>query len=201
MSGAATAPGQAFLAPNPGPPPSSSPSSLFFGGPAMPPDQRTRVQEEMADRERQASALAAAGMVAESVDYTKPGVGQVLPAPPPLVGLPPAAPLQEQQQQQPHDDHGGVHQIAMEGMNWNDLAGNMDDIDMEFATMFDPEQERMFMQDPMSFHHLPLPPQDSSSSSTTMAPSSSTGMTTMMRTTTTTTTEEHGIPNPLNASL
>jgi hypothetical protein len=135
----------------------------------MPPDQRTRVQEEMADRERQASALAAAGMVAESVDYTKPG--------------------------------GGVHQIAMEGMNWNDLAGNMDDIDMEFATMFDPEQERMFMQDPMSFHHLPVPPQDSSSSST-MAPSSSTGMTTMMRTTTTTTTtEEHGIPNPLNASL
>ena len=180
MNSTATGPGQAFLAPNPGPPPTSNPVSAFFG--TMPPDQRTRVQEEMADRERQASALAAAGMVAESVNYTTPGVGQVLAAPPPLVGLPPA-PLQEQA----HNDDG-VH-MTMDGMNWNDLAGNVDDIDMDFISMFDPEQERVFMQDPLSFHHLPLP-QDISSST---APSASGA--TMMKT-----KEEHGIPNPLNAS-
>jgi len=151
----------------------------------MAPDQRTRVQEEMADRERQASALAAAGMVAESVNYTKPGVGQVLAAPPPLVGLP-RAPLQEQ----PHDDDGV--QITMDGINWNDLAGNVDDMDMDFISMFDPEQERVFMQDPLSsFHHLPVPQDISSSSSTAPSPSG----VTMMKT-----KEEHGIPNPLNAS-
>lgn len=95
----------------------------------------------MADRERQASALAAAGMVAESVNYTKPSViGQVLQAPPPLVGMPPPS--------QPSGGDGG--QISMEGFNWNDLGGNVDDMDMDFAAMFDPEQEQAYMQEASS---------------------------------------------------
>ena len=129
-------------------------------------DQQTRIQEDLADRERQASALAAAGMVAESINYTKPSViGQVLQAPPPLVGMPPPShpPAVE-------DGHS-----VMEGINWNDLGG-VDDIDMDFAAMFDPEQEQAFMQE-ASFQL------DASSNS----PSA-------MK------TEEHGTPNPLTST-
>ncbi|KAL3938224.1 MAG: hypothetical protein SGARI_001823, partial [Bacillariaceae sp.] len=36
------------------------------------PEQQARIQEDLADRERQASALAAAGMVADSVNLTRP---------------------------------------------------------------------------------------------------------------------------------
>jgi hypothetical protein len=138
---------------------------MFFSN--LPPEQRVRVQEDMADRERQASALAAAGMVAESVNYTKP-IGQVLQAPPALVGMPLPSP--------PQGDDG---QIPMEGINWNELGGNMDDIDMDFAAMFDPEQERVFMHDPV----LQLPsPNDGAPSTGGIK------------------TEEHGTPNPLNAT-
>lgn len=129
------------------------------------PDQQARVQEDLADRERQASALAAAGMVAESINYTKPSViGQVLQAPPPLVGMPPPS--------HPPVEDG---QIVMEGINWNDLGG-VDDIDMDFAAMFDPEQEQAFMQE-TSFQL------DSSSNSASAMK-----------------TEEHGTPNPLTSS-
>lgn len=159
-----------LLAPHPGiaPPP---PHTYHYAN--LTPDQRTRIQEDLADRERQASALAAAGMVAESVNYTKPSViGHVLQAPPPLVGMPPPA-------QPPGTEDG---HIAMEGINWNDLGGNVDDIDMDFAAMFDPEQEQAFMQDavmqlsqPTSNAHIaPAPPHM---------------------------TEEHGTPNPLNAAI
>ncbi len=103
-------------------------------------------------------------MVAESVNYTKPSViGHVLPAPPPLVGMPPPS--------QPLGDDG---QIAMEGINWNDLGGGVDDIDMDFAAMFDPEQEQAFMQE-TSFQL------DSSGNSAIK-------------------TEEHGTPNPLTST-
>lgn len=168
MGGSSTAPGPAFLAPNPGHT-AASPSSLLFAN--LPPDQRKRVQEDMADRERQASALAAAGMVAESVNYTKP-IGQVMPAAPPLVGIPPPS--------QPSPDG----QIPLDTMNWNDLGGNMDDIDMDFAAMFDPEQEqeRVFLQDPVL--QVPSLPDNGQPSAAV----------------TTVKTEEHGIPNPLNAS-
>jgi hypothetical protein len=135
----------------------------------LPPDQRVRVQEDLADRERQASALAAAGHVAESVNFTKPSImGQVLQAPPPLVGMPPPS--------QPHGEEG---QIPMEGINWNELGGNVDDIDMDFAAMFDPEQELSFMQE---------------ASLQGSQPPSSPGAPPGIN------SENHGTPNPLNAT-
>ena len=154
----------------PPPPPSAvptllapSPTTYQYSG--LTPDQQARVQEDLADRERQASALAAAGMVAESINYTKPSViGQVLQAPPPLVGMPPPS--------QPPVDDGN---IVMEGINWNDLGG-VDDIDMDFAAMFDPEQEQAFIQE-ASFQL------DASSNTATAMK-----------------TEEHGTPNPLTLS-
>lgn len=109
------------------------------------PDQQQHLyKEDLADREQQASSLAAAGLVAESVNYTQASViGQVLQAPPPLVGMAPPS-------QVPGAPGGGAHgQIEMEGINWNELGGNMDDMDMDFAAMFDPEQEQAFLQDPV----------------------------------------------------
>mmetsp|Transcript_55026 Transcript_55026/g.159315 ORF Transcript_55026/g.159315 Transcript_55026/m.159315 type:complete len:647 (+) Transcript_55026:593-2533(+) len=121
--------GPPLLAPNP--PPATT--GFQYSNP-------NRMQEELADRERQASALAAAGMVAESVNYTKPSVmGHVLPAPPPLVGMPPPS--------SQHPVVGQDGQIAMDGINWNELGGNVDDMDLDFAAMFDPEQEQAFMQE------------------------------------------------------
>ena len=106
---------------------------------SLTPEQQSRIQDDLADRERQASALAAAGMVAERVSLTRPAiqppVGQVLQAPPPLVGIAPPSP-----------SHPGV---AMEGINWNmvDLGSTVvDDMDMDFATLFDPEHEQAHMQ-------------------------------------------------------
>ena len=106
----------------------------------MTPEQRLLVQEDLADRERQASSLAAAGMVAESVSLTRPVSGTSLgghggssqplglQAPPALgmVAPPPAAGNE------------------MDGINWNlmDLGNtNLDDLDMDFATLFDPANE------------------------------------------------------------
>jgi len=135
-----------LLAPNPSPaaPPPHAPNPYAH----LTPEQQTRIKEDLADRERQASALAAAGMVADSVNLTRPAViGQVLQAPPPLVGIAPpvmAAPAVVQ----PSGD------LAMEGINWNDLGP--DDIDMDFAAMFDPEQEQAFM-DPGVLGAAPLP--------------------------------------------
>ena len=101
----------------------------------MTPEQRLLVQEDLADRERQASSLAAAGMVAESVGSTRPVGGvqmggnqpQGLHAPPALGMAPPPAEGSE-----------------MDGINWNlmDLGTTtLDDLDMDFATLFDPANE------------------------------------------------------------
>lgn len=122
------------------PPQTASHSSAMAG---MTPEQRQLVQEDLADRERQASSLAAAGMVADSVSHTRPvgasslgGLGghgsnsQLigLQAPPALgMAAPPPAGAQE-----------------MDGINWNlmDLGTtNLDDLDMDFATLFDPANE------------------------------------------------------------
>jgi hypothetical protein len=103
---------------------------------------KSRMQDDLADRELQASSLAAAGMVAESVQTTRPAAGNVpfhqgLQAPPALVGMAPPS--------QPPGGH------LMEAVNWNqqlglgDLnMGGVDDIDMDFATLFDPEQEQEY---------------------------------------------------------
>lgn len=100
------------------------------------------MHEDLADRELQASSLAAAGMVAEAVHTTRPGTGNIhrhqqgLQAPPSLVGIAPPP--------QPSGGH------LMEAVNWNQQLGDLnmggvDDIDMDFATLFDPEQEQQFM--------------------------------------------------------
>lgn len=105
-------------------------------------NNKSRMQDDLADRELQASSLAAAGMVAESVQTTRPATGNVrvhqgLQAPPALVGMAPPS--------QPPGGH------LMEAVNWNqqlglgDLnMGGVDDIDMDFATLFDPEQEQEY---------------------------------------------------------
>ena len=97
-------------------------------------EQRSRYQADMLDRERQASALAAAGMVAESVNQAT-GQVQGLQAPPPLVtsaSAPAAATSTE-----------------LDNINWNIMElGNMnlDDMDLDFAAMFDPANEAAHMQ-------------------------------------------------------
>eukprot|EP00536_Pseudo-nitzschia_multiseries_P012684 jgi/Psemu1/260839/estExt_Genewise1Plus.C_4990008 len=134
-------------------------------------EQQARLQEDLADREQQASSLAAAGMAAGTVNYNQSAnsVVQVLQAPPALVGMPvpssgpasavplsslnvndganaQAAQAQARSAPGPTDGgvlHGGVPQI--ESINWNldvDSAGPMlgsgiEDIDMDFATLFD----------------------------------------------------------------
>ena len=129
------------------------------------PEQRVRLQADLADREKQASSLAAAGLVADSVDYnSRPAttVGQVLRAPPALVGMPvpatgpstsvPISSLSDGTSNpasgQPiNTNDGGVPQV--ESINWNldvDSPGPMfgsglDDIDMDFATLFDSEEQ------------------------------------------------------------
>jgi hypothetical protein len=120
---------------------SGSNPQLLVANNNMATGQQGLAREEMADRELQASALAAAGMVAENVSLTRPAVGHILQAPPPLsapptlagMGAPPTPP--------------GVH---MEGINWNmmgELGTNLvDDMDMDFANMFDPEKEEQCMQ-------------------------------------------------------
>ena len=112
---------------------SVNPPATLRPMPNMSAEQRILVQEDLADRERQASSLAAAGMVAESVSYARPQGGnnqQIgLQAPPTLgAAAPPAS----------------SEVTEMDGINWNllDLGnGNLDDLDMDFASLFDPASE------------------------------------------------------------
>jgi hypothetical protein len=100
-------------------------------------EQQRKVNEDLADRERQASALAAAGMVAESVRLAQP-VGTA-PAtnfglqPPPQLVMAPLAPIQASE---------------VDSINWSMMelgSPRLDDLDMDFAALFDPihEIERM----------------------------------------------------------
>lgn len=106
---------------------------MVFGKMAsLSPEQQRRQREELADRDRQASALAAAGMVAESVRIAQPAIG--LQPPPPLAtgSAPPVTSSTE-----------------LDSINWNlmDIGNhNVDDIDMDFAAMFDPANELASMQ-------------------------------------------------------
>jgi len=118
-----------------------APPSASYVMSSMTSEQRLLIQEDLADRERQASSLAAAGMVAESVSFTRPvssshggqsGNHQPLglQAPPALgMAAPPA---------------NTDTTTEMDGINWNLLdLGNttLDDLDMDFATLFDPANE------------------------------------------------------------
>jgi hypothetical protein len=93
------------------------------------------------ERERQASALAAAGMVAETVSIANDGrkpagiPAQGLHAPPPLAtGVPMMA---------------SAATTEIDSANWGlmDMGGvQLDDMDLDFATLFDPALEEANMQ-------------------------------------------------------
>lgn len=100
-------------------------------GYTMTPQQHQLVQEDLADRERQASALAAAGMVAETVDQSSgAATPQGLHAPPMLGSVAPLPP-------------SASHTV--DGINWSftgmDLGLALDDMEMDFAKLFDPAKE------------------------------------------------------------
>lgn len=88
----------------------------------------TTFQEE---RERQASALAAAGMVADTVSLADGRTG--LAAPPQLPSTSPPVSTSNE----------------MDNINWGtmEVGGlQMDDMDLDFATLFDPSTEEANMQ-------------------------------------------------------
>lgn len=139
------------------------------------PDQQARMHEDLKDREQQASALAAAGMVADNVSYTRPAatsVGQVLQAPPALVGMPLHSPaaiplssvfannnihttttttLAAMTTQNINNSINNNGPPILDNINWNLDAGvgpgamlggaGIDDIDMDFSTLFDSEEQ------------------------------------------------------------
>jgi hypothetical protein len=107
--------------------------------------EENRSQDDLLDRDRQASALAAAGMVAESISLSRTDIDRVhssgsmvtsigLKAPPELAGhAPPVTSTSSE----------------LDNINWNlmDLGQmHLDDMDMDFARLFDPAQEAENMQ-------------------------------------------------------
>jgi hypothetical protein len=169
------------------------------------PEQHARIQEDFAERERQASALAAAGLVADSVSLTRPNsnaIGQVLHAPPPLAGMPPPHIMQHTTSHATSSGGGTDQSIPLESMNWNfDLGGSalgfgtggggvgLDDMDVEFSTLFDTEEEHSLILQSMAFTSSPSPLTISTSPS---LPTTSTEIQQQQQ-------QQHGIPNPLNA--
>lgn len=103
-------------------------------------EQLTQYQADLIDRERQASALAAAGMVAESVNKTQAthghSIAQGLAAPPQLSHAT-ATPTQT------------ANISELDSINWNLMdigAMHLDDMDMDFASLFDPANEAASME-------------------------------------------------------
>jgi hypothetical protein len=117
----------------------SAPPHTLHPMSAISPAQQLLVQEDLADRERQASSLAAAGMVAESVSHTRPVSGAFVQGnkkPPQGLQAPPVLGMVH-----PPASNGNVE---MDAINWNLLDfgnTNLDDLDMDFATLFDPANE------------------------------------------------------------
>ena len=124
------------------------PSQTAFGTMIGGVKEEARSQDDMFDRDRQASALAAAGMVADSISlsrttgpervYSSPSLVHAshgLEAPPQLAGYaPPPVPSASSE---------------LDNINWNlmDLGQmHLDDMDMDFARLFDPAQEAENMQ-------------------------------------------------------
>eukprot|EP00986_Skeletonema_menzelii_P009628 scaffold4423_cov159-Skeletonema_menzelii.AAC.4 len=110
------------------------------------PEQRAQMQKDAQDRERQARALAAAGMAAEQMK----GSGL---HPPPTLGT------NSHQQQHvgvaenhiSHDSHGGVKQEEWNNLDHhhqeNEVNGlTLEEMDVDFAKLFDPNEEVANMQ-------------------------------------------------------
>lgn len=130
----------------------SSSAASFASMSGMSTDGTAGYQEE---RERQASALAAAGMVAESVSVSnRPGLA----APPELASTVPETNLS-----------GNV-----DNLNWGTMDGDVcgvsiDDMDLDFASLFDPSIEEAKMQTEGS--GWPVSSTGAASTSTTAGPS------------------------------
>jgi hypothetical protein len=118
--------------------PRNAQSALSHALATLSPDGQQAAQDDIADRERQASALAAAGMVAESVTMSQPfGIqSQGLQAPPLLVSG------------QTMQDPLPTGNSNIDSINWSlmDLGTSLDDMEMDFATLFDPALEAASMQ-------------------------------------------------------
>jgi hypothetical protein len=86
-----------------------------------------RPPEDLSERDRQASSLAAAGMVAESATVAG-RLSQGLHPPPPLVSA---------------DAPQTPTTIELDSINWSmmDSGANADDMDLDFAQLFDPANE------------------------------------------------------------
>jgi hypothetical protein len=117
------------------------------------PAQQQRYRQDWLERENQASSLAAAGMVAESVSLTGSGptptvnyVTTSIPVlglqPPPTILAQPAPPAGTATNNSNNNATSTVTEL--DSINWNlmDFGGmNLDDMDMDFATLFDPANE------------------------------------------------------------
>lgn len=117
---------------------------------SLTPAQQQRYQQDLLERENQASSLAAAGLVAEKVSLTGAPSSQ---PPQPASFLAAAAPTASND----NNLDGAADSSSTEpnpmseveaSMNWSlmDTLGAMqlDDMDMDFATLFDPVNEMMW---------------------------------------------------------
>jgi len=102
-------------------------------------NQQRLMEQDMLDRDRQASSLAAAGMVAEHVSLS------------PMIG-PSAAPSMQ------YLDLG-----MLDGNNDSNGIGNadngpcLDDMETDFAKLFDPQNELKYMESDFDNLILPVP--------------------------------------------
>lgn len=128
---------------------SSTPSISGF----LSPEARQRYQQDLMERDRQASSLAAAGMVAESINNTNPHhnlqqpSSQVLHPPPPLVSGSTCS--DSTNTATAASTTTPLTTPELDTINWNlmDIGGpQYDDMDMDFATLFDPANELSHMQ-------------------------------------------------------
>lgn len=120
------------------------------------PTQQQRYRQDWLERENQASSLAAAGMVAESVRNSteqqnlSSSTTNYLTTTIPVLGLQPPPTIYAQQPTLP----GGLNHettnatttnvTELDSINWNlmDIGGmHIDDMDLDFATLFDPTNE------------------------------------------------------------
>jgi hypothetical protein len=107
------------------------------------PTQQQRYRQDWLERENQASALAAAGMVAESVTMNHSSSSNYVTTTLPVVGLQ-APPTIGAQHNPPGAPLTNSMVTELDSINWNlmDIGGmNIDDMDMDFATLFDPANE------------------------------------------------------------
>jgi len=98
------------------------------------PAQQQRYQQDLLEREHQASSLAAAGLVAEKVSLT----GATEPS---------SVPCHHNHYEAPAAE-AGMAENGNSNNNWNLMdnlgAMQLDDMDMDFATLFDPVNESMW---------------------------------------------------------